>query len=264
MSTSPGSLWKNYSSLTHRRRWGENKIIGRFHSPLVKSRHKLKGRWGKQASEIWKQKRTVRKTQRVAVGSVGRGAQLPSHGGLGMGGARSAIHRNNPRLGGIWDALREYLTVSVGTAVRSWDLGQVCTCTSIWDPPGFWCFSFLVKLGKARITAQLGSPLPRSHEHNYVHHFLWIKQQRRTPGALEELGWEAGMLGLHWIPGPWVEFRGSINLDVKIILLCFHCCPAETEHFLHLWMFQPAPGVIAESRTLSPREITGSLKPQDS
>lgn len=151
-----------------------------------------------------------------------------------------------------------------GDSRRSWDLGQVCTCTSIWDPPGFWCFSFLVKLGKARITAQLGSPLPRSHEHNYVHHFLWIKQQRRTPGALEELGWEAGMLGLHWIPGPWVEFRGSINLDLKIILLCFHCCPAETEHFLHLWMFQPAPGVITESRTLSPREITGSLKPQDS
>lgn len=234
MSGSPGSLWKDYSALSHRQWWGENKIIGRFHSPLVKSRHNLKGIWGKQASEIWKQKRTVRKTQRGS-GLCGEGTPAAKSWWPGDGRGQKCHPWQQPQA--MWH-LRcpEGISYFVGgDSVR--ELGfranvyvQVYMRTSR-------ALMLLLsgQAGKAPITAQLDSPLSRSHEHNYVHHFLWIKKQRQTPGALEEPGWEAGvgMLGLRWIPGPWVEFRGSINLDVKIILLYFHRCPTEIEHFLH-------------------------------
>lgn len=148
MSGSPGSLWKDYSSLSHRRRWGENKIIGRFHSPLVKSRHNLKGIWGKQASEIWKQKRRVRKTQRVVVGSVGEGTQAAKSWWPGDRRGQKCHPWQQPQA--MWH-LRCPGGISYfvgGDSVRSWDLGQMCTCKSTREPPGFWCFSFLVKLGR--------------------------------------------------------------------------------------------------------------------
>ena len=64
---------------------GENKIIGRSHSPLVKSRHELKGIGEKQASEKRKHKRSVRKTQRAGGGLCGQGTSQV------MGGNRNAV-----------------------------------------------------------------------------------------------------------------------------------------------------------------------------
>lgn len=121
----------------------------------------------------------------MAVDSVGRGSQLPSQGGLGMGGARSATHRARWHLRcseGISYCVGEDSLKELGFRVNVFMQVYMRTSRILM------LLSFLVKLGKARITAQLGSPLSRSHQHNDVHHFLWIKKQRQTPGALEEQG----------------------------------------------------------------------------
>lgn len=218
---------------------GENKIIGRSHSPFVKSRHKLKGMWGKQASEIWKGHSSC---QVMVAWEWEEPEVLPQQ-------PRTRWHLRCPAGKELGFRTNVYIQVYRERLVFWW------SC-SFWSSPG-------------RLGSQHSSILPYSGVMNTTicPVSCELKHKDRLPVAWRNWDERLGPWGhnswRHWNQGPWVEFRGSINLDRKIILFPFHCCPAGIEHFVPLWMSW-APGVIAGSMTLPPREITGSFKPQDS